>query len=105
MAIRNGDSYSLSLKIRVEGAVLGVSGVSTVEFMFDDIRKVYGGTSTDGITYVTDHFVIPFTQEETFSLDKKTIQYQARIKFDTGEIKGTTIRTTNVYESLSKEVL
>lgn len=105
MALRKGDGYSLSILIRIDGAILGTSGVSLIEFMFDDIRKVYGGSSTDGITFDTDHFIIPFTQEETFSLDTKTIQYQARVKFTTGEVKGTTIKTINIYESLSKEVL
>lgn len=105
MALRKGDGYSLSVRIRIDGANLGTSGVDIVEFMFDDIRKVYGGTSTDGVTFDTDHFVVPFTQEETFSLNKKTVQYQARVKFDTGEVKGTAIKVNNVYGSLSKEVL
>ena len=105
MALRKGDSYSLPIKILIDGVLLDMGLVDIVEFMFGDIRKVYGETSTDDVTYVTDHFVVPLTQEETFSLKGKLVEYQARVKFTSGEVKGTPIKKCNLYESISQEVL
>lgn len=105
MALRKGDTYQLPMRITVDGAALTTTGVELVEFMFDDVRKIYGGTSTDGVTFDTDHFVIPFTQEETFSFQNKTIKYQARVKFNTGVVKGTAIKSSNLFDTLSKEVI
>lgn len=105
MALRKGDSYSLPIKILISGVLIDVGLVEVVEFMFGDIRKVYGGNSTDGVTYETDHFVVPLTQEETFSLKDKTVDYQARVKFTSGDVKGTPIKKCNLYDSISQEVL
>ena len=105
MSLKRGDTYNLQIKIKIDDAYLGEDGVDTIEFMFDDIRKVYSDTSLDGVTFDTDHFIVPFTQEETFSLQDKQARYQARVKFDTGEVKGSPIKKCNVYDSISREVL
>jgi len=105
MGLRRGNTYNLEIRILIDGLALTAGDVNVVEFMFDDLRKVYSETSLDGVTFDTDHFIIPFTQEETFSLNKKSIQYQARIKFTNGDVKGTPVKTANIYESLSQEVI
>ena len=105
MALKKGDTYNLPITLSISGSILGIDGVDTVEFMFDTIRKVYSDTSEDGVTFDTDHFIVPLTQEETFSLQDKQARYQARVKFDTGEVKGSPIKKCNVYDSISREVL
>lgn len=105
MALRQGDSYQLPIKIMINGVLLDMGLVTKVEFMFDNIRKVYGEDSTDGVIYSEDHFIVPLSQEETFSLKDKTVDYQARVKFTSGEVKGTPIKRCNIYESISQEVL
>ena len=105
MAFKKGDTYNLSITIIISGTVLGIDGVDSVEFMFDSIRKVYSDASLDGVTFDTDHFIVPLTQEETFSLQGRIVNYQVRVKFDTGQVKGSAIKTTNLFDSLSKEVL
>ena len=105
MALRQGDSYNLPIKILIDSVILDMGLVDIVEFMFGDIRKVYGGTSTDGVIYSVDHFIVPLTQEETFSLKDKTVNYQARVKFTSGDVKGTSIKKCNLYDSISQEVL
>ena len=45
------------------------------------------------------------TFEETFSLKDKTVNYQARVKFTSGDVKGTAIKKCNLYDSISQEVL
>ena len=105
MALRQGDSYQLPIKILIDNVILDMGLVEIVEFMFGDIRKVYGGISTDGVIYSVDHFIVPLTQEETFSLKDKTVNYQARVKFTSGDVKGTAIKKCNLYDSISQEVL
>jgi len=105
MALKKGDTYNLPVTITISGSALGIDGVDTIEFMFDTIRKVYSDSSLDGVTFDTDHFVVPLTQEETFSLQGRIVNYQARVKFDTGQVKGSAIKTANLFDSLSKEVL
>ena len=73
-----------------------------VEFMFNGLRKMY----PDEVTYDSEKgvFVVPFTQEETFSMHEP-LKYQARPYFIGGGVKGTKVYQTSVEESLSKEVL
>ena len=107
MALRKGDTYLLEIKIFLEnGNVIGDNGISIIEFTFGDLVKIYNkDLPASEVPFDTDHFVVPFTQQETFGLKGKTIPYQARVKFASGEVKGTCIKSCNVYDSLSQEVL
>jgi hypothetical protein len=76
--------------------------VKKVEFMFGDIKKVY----PDDVTFNGDNFIVPLTQEETFSfLPQLIYKYQARILFNDSSVKRTDQTEFTVVESQSKEVL
>ena len=114
MIIRQGDTYSLPATILIDGEPIVIENVDVVEFTFGHIIKIYGTIegadeeeepTVGTVTFSEGSFIIPFTQEETFSLDPRNIEYQARIKFIDGDVRGTCIRKGSVFESLSQTIL
>lgn len=106
MMFQEGNTYSLEIPLTLGGEELNINDVSLVEFMFEDIRKVYGEDAD--VTYDNNKkcFIVPLTQEETFELSENNIiKYQARVKFTDDTVMGTTIYNGFVQESVSKEVL
>ena len=106
MILTQGSTYKLNVPLTKDGTNIDIELVDIVEFMFQDIRKLYG--SDGDVTYDNNNkvFVIPLSQKETFELSQDTrISYQARIKYKTGEVKATPIQYGYISESLSKEVL
>lgn len=114
MILQEGNTYLLEIPLTVDGDPIEIEEVQLVEFMFDNVRKIYGSyeengeTKTGDVTYDGDEhkFNVPLTQEETFSLmGEAIIEYQARVKFNDGSVNGTVIQEGFVQRSLSKEVL
>lgn len=114
MIFQEGNTYILEVPLTVNGEDIDIEDVSLVEFMFEDVRKIYGEyvvgseTITGDVTYDSDEkcFKIPLTQEETFSLSENNIiKYQARVKFTDNSVSGSCVYNGYVAESISKEVL
>ena len=114
MILQEGNTYLLEIPLTVDGDPIEIEEVQLVEFMFDDVRKIYGSYEEDGttktgdVTYDTDEkkFYVPLSQEETFHLtSEKIIEYQARVKFNDGSVSGTFVKEGYIQKSLSKEVL
>lgn len=107
MILTQGSTYKLNVPLtNSDGTNIDIDIVDIVEFMFQDIRKLYG--SDGDVTYdnIDKVFIISLSQEETFKLtEERRISYQARIKYKDGEVKATPIQYGYVSESLSKEVL
>lgn len=106
MILTQGSTYKLNVPLTKDGTNIDIELVDIVEFMFQDIRKLYG--SDGDVTYDNDNkvFIIPLSQKETFQLNEEgRISYQARIKYKTGEVKATPIQYGYISESLSKKVL
>lgn len=106
MIFQEGNTYALEIPLTIDGEDIDINDVSIVEFMFEDIRKIYG----DGgdVTYDNDLkcFIVPLSQKETFALTENSIiKYQARVKFTDNSVNGTCVYNGFVSESLSKEVL
>lgn len=106
MILTQGSTYKLNVPLTKDGTNIDIELVDIVEFMFQDVRKLYG---YDGdVTYDNDNkvFIIPLSQKETFQLNEEgRISYQARIKYKDGEVKATPIQYGYISESLSKKVL
>jgi hypothetical protein len=101
MDIVKGNTYSLSIQlINDSNQIITASDVYKVEFCFGTVKKYYPDTAT----FDTDHFNVPLTQEETFSLDR-TAKHQIRVLFKDGSVKASEIVIDNIMDSLSKEVL
>lgn len=114
MIFQEGNTYSLEIPLTIDGEDIDINDISLVEFMFENIRKIYGTYMEDqeqitgDVTYDSDLkcFIVPLSQEETFSLSENNIiKYQARIKFTDNSVEGTCVYNGFVQESLSKEVL
>ena len=106
MILTQGSTYKLNVPLTKDGTNIDIELVDIVEFMFQDIRKLYG--SDGDVTYDNDNkvFIIPLSQKETFQLaEEGKISYQARIKYKDGEVKATPIQYGYISESLSKKVL
>ena len=114
MIISEGNTYILQVPLTVNGEDIDIDKVNLVEFMFEDIRKIYGTylegqeSITGDVTYNTSEkcFEVPLSQQETFALTENgIIKYQARVKFTDNSVNGTCIYKGYVAESISKEVL
>lgn len=100
-----GDEYLVPFRIKINNKFLTPSGIDKIEFIFGSFSKIYSETSTDGVLFLGDTFLIPLTQEETTIFDVRGLSYQARIKFNTGEVKGSCIKKHFIKKSLSREVI
>lgn len=114
MIFQEGNTYVLEIPLTVNGEDININDVSLVEFMFEDIRKIYGTYTEEGeevtgdVTYDSDKkcFKVPLSQEETFSLtENNIIKYQARVKFTDNSVSGSCVYNGYVAESISKKVL
>lgn len=102
MIIYQGNTYNLPIALKIGDKAVTDKDVKKVEFMFGDVKKVYPGEAT----FNSDNFIVPLTQEETFSFLPQVIyKYHARILFNDGSVKGTDPVEFTVIESNSKEVL
>lgn len=109
MIFQKGNNYELEIPLTLDNDELDINNVELVEFMFNDIRKIYGEyeeNKTGDVTYDTTKkcFIVPLTQQETFSLNNM-IEYQARVKFTDDKVMATDIYRGYIKESISKEVL
>lgn len=114
MIFQEGNTYILQIPLTVNGEDIDITEVSVVEFMFENIRKMYGTYTenddqiTGDVTYNNEEkcFEVPLSQEETFSLTENgIIKYQARVKFTDNSVSGTCVYNGYVAESISKKVL
>lgn len=97
-----GDTYELPVILKDQNGLLDIALIAEVEFMFNGLRKLYPEqVSYDAKAGV---FIVPFTQEETLSMNGK-VKRQSRIVFVDGTVKGTDVYYEDVTESLSKVVL
>lgn len=102
MVIIQGNTYKLPVLLKIGGKFITDKDVKKIEFMFDDIQKVY----PKDVTFDGSYFIVPLSQEDTFSLPTKRIpKYQARVLFNDNTVKGTNPAEFTVVQSESKEVL
>ncbi len=98
-----GDSCNLPIKIVIGSGVADASAFTDMEVHVGHVRKtLYGGD----ITYDAEKgaFLVPLTQEETFSLRGRQ-KINLRCKFPGGNVIGTDLGTVVFEPSLSKEVI
>lgn len=105
MALLQGNTYKLPVKIeQITNDNIGT--VLRGKFTFDDLVKWYGNEEGDIVVWddVRECFIVPLTQEETFAMNR-SLTWQARFKFNDGQVDGTRPKTENVYNSIDKEEL
>lgn len=98
-----GDAYSIPIKINTADGLANASTFVDVEVCVGHVRK----TLYDGdITFDSElnAFLVPLTQEETFSLRGRA-KVNVRCKLAGGNVIGIDLGTVDFAPSLSKEVL
>lgn len=101
MELRQGNTYSLKVNLKVDGQPIDYTNVDTIELTFGAIKKTYCG---EEINVVDDMLIVDFTQEDTMSLNE-TVEYQIRIKYKNESVISTDINTANIKECLSETIL
>lgn len=86
--VKQGDAYALPVEIAVDGAAVSTEDIACVEFMLGRLlRRTWPGE----VGYEEGRFLLPLTQEETFSLREGVeLPLDVRVKFVTGDVIGTT---------------
>ena len=102
MNLYQGNTYNLKIRVLShDKKPLNINEIEKVEFTFGSLVKKY---PNDGIIFNEDFFIIPLSQEETFSLEG-VVKYQVRVKFIDGTVTNTKPTNARISDSLSKEVL
>lgn len=102
MIIMQGNTYRLPVRLKMNGEHLTDENVQLVEFSFGkNIVKSY----PEEVKFEEDAFVLPLTQEETFSLSSGSVSYQIRVLFPDGSVKASPVISGMVAGSISKAVL
>lgn len=98
-----GDSYNLGIEILDgDGKQVLPDDVADVEIVIGHLKKTY---AKGEVTYGGDEWLVPLTQEESFSLMPAKPKGQVRVKWASGEVTGAKLDISSVDESRSKEVL
>jgi hypothetical protein len=110
--IKQGDSYALPIKLKIDGDPLNPADAEEVEFVIGGLRKLYTGAKQDmGPNVVwydlTDStFMFPLTQDETFAWETGVIDMDIRIKFVGGDVEGIRrIVQIVIVDAISEEVI
>lgn len=102
MIIMQGNTYRLPVRLKMKGEHLTDENVKLVEFSFGkNIVKNY----PKDVTFEEGAFVLPLTQEETFSLSPGSVSYHIRVLFPDGTVKSSHVTSGMVAGSISKAVL
>ena len=102
MIIIQGNTYRFPIRLTMGGKEVLDNDVKKIEFMFDDVQKVY----PKDVTFDGTYFIVSLSQADTFSFPTKRIcKYQARVLFNDDSVKGTEPTEFTVVQSESKEVL
>ena len=104
--MKQGNQFYLEIQLEDEDSnILNIDSVSKVQFVIDDIIKIYDGASNE-VTYDKNNqcFKIWLTEDETFKLDRN-VKIDARILFKNDTIGGSYITETYFYSSLKQEIL
>ena len=102
MEFLEGNTYELGVKLKdCRGAVVSASIVETVQIVVNGVEYYYGDGGVVRYDEERHVFVVPLTEEETFAM-KGVVQWQARVKFSDGTIRGTRPRREYVYDSITR---
>lgn len=101
ISIMQGDSLKIPIVLRLNGTVVPSADIAALRVTIGNILKTYPGD----ITIADNGFVLPLTQEETFSLPAGLNVVVVRPKFADGSIRGWTAKTViDVCASIDREV-
>ena len=98
-----GDACKLPIRITTSDGIADASAFVNVEVCIGKVRKtLYGGDIT--FDSESQNFLVPLTQEETFSLRGRP-RVNVRCKFAGGDVIGIDLGVIEFEPSLSREVI
>lgn len=97
-----GATYQLEVKLTENKQVIDNGLIDTIEFTFGEISKYY---PTDcRYDEQKQCYTVYLTQEDTLAFNKP-IKSQVRVKFKTGDVSSSLIKTDTVYPTISEKIL
>ena len=103
MSFLQGNTYLKPVQVFDDsGNIISANRVVKGEFVFGDLYKYYGEDGEVTWSAETSAFIVPFTEEDTFGLNKGIIDCQVRLVLDDGSVSGSKLEKRNVYETKSK---
>ena len=103
-----GDSFSVFMNLKIDGAVMTPSLISDLEISVgDSLRKLYSAGEVQYDARQLQWYFIP-TQEETLAMEPGGYEVQARIKFPNDQysfVKGVGIGRIIILDANSEEVI
>lgn len=106
MALLQGNSYQLPIMVKnAKCEIVTPEDVARIQFIFGGVVKYYGGNGVVTYNEDTKCFIVPLTEEETFSFNDSTVQWQIRIKYKDGSIDGTVPKQERIYSTITTEML
>lgn len=100
MILYQGNTYNIPCSLTIKGVAITDDNVKKVEFAIGNVIKTY----PDTMSYENGKFIIPLTQEDTFSLEGQ-VNCQIRVMFNDGSVKCGELSNVIVNNSVSKVVL
>lgn len=102
MALLQGNTYLKPVQVLdSNGNVIKANRVVKGEFVFGDLYKYFGDGGEVVWNDRENAFIVPLTEEDTFSLDG-VVECQVRIVLDDGSVSGSVPEGHYVYTSKSK---
>lgn len=102
MALLQGNTYLKPVQVLdSNGNVIKANRVVKGEFVFGDLYKYYGDGGEVVWNNEANAFIVPLTEEDTFSLEG-AVECQARLVLDDGSVSGSVPEGHYVYTSKSK---
>lgn len=102
MAFLQGNTYLKPVQVLDgDGNVIKANRVVKGEFVFGDLYKYYGDGGEVIWSSEANAFIVPLTEEDTFSLEG-VVECQARLVLDDGSVSGSVPEGHYVYTSKSK---
>lgn len=100
--IHNGDSYNIQLTVTVNDKPIQLPFVELIEFNIGGIIKKWPleVQHDQGL----DVFLFPLSQEESFQLEPISL-YQARIKYNNGDVYASPVYRIEIKKVISQDVL
>lgn len=105
LTIKQGDAYSVPVKIAANGSPVSIEDVERVEFRFGEVRKLYPEEAE--YDPESGEFRVPLSQEDTLKLpEDDAVLFDVRVKFKGGTVVGTRKMTPVLTaDALSGEVI
>ena len=106
MNLLQGNTYNLELSLYSNNDVIvPVEKINQVQVILGNIEKFYKANGNGDVVYKDGVFIIPLSQEETFSLEQDSFTWEARVLFNDGQVDGTGKQKGSISFSKTRKVL